>query len=91
MDELMDVIPPVGWGDIARRQDLTNLEHGLRAEMAELRGEMRTEIAELRGEMRTESATVRTEMTTALRTHLFAMLGAMFTLAGLTWAATSIA
>ena len=80
MDELMDVIPPVGWGDIARRQDLTNLEHGLRAEMAELRGEMRTEFA-----------AVRTEMTTALRTHLFAMLGAMFTLAGLTWAATSIA
>ena len=103
-DELMDAIPPVGWGDIARRQDLTNLEHTLRAEMAELRGEVRTEIAdvrtgmaELRGEMRTEFAAVRTEMadmrsdlTSAMRFQLFSLLGAMFTLAGLTWAATSI-
>ena len=40
--------------------------------------------------MHTEFAALRTEMTTALRLHLFAMLGAMFTLAGLTWAATSI-
>ena len=46
--------------------------------------------SELRGEMHTEFAAVRTEMTTALRLHLFATLGAMFTLAGLTWAATSI-
>ena len=120
-DELMDAIPPVGWGDIARRQDVTNLEHTLRAEMAELRGEartefaesaprwrswrrdahrvaaVRTEMAELRGEMRTEFAAVRTEMadmrsdlTSAMRFQIFSLLGAMFTLAGLTWAATSI-
>lgn len=37
-----------------------------------------------------ELAPVRTEMTTALRLHLVATLGAMFTLAGLTWAAASI-
>lgn len=86
MDELMDVLPPVGWGDIARRQDLTNLEHAIRADMADLRGELRTEIAAVR----TEIAAVRTEMTTAMRTQLFAIIGAMFTLAGLTWAATSL-
>lgn len=86
MDELMETLPPVGWGEVARRQDLTNLAHDLRGEMAELRSEM----AELRGEMHSEFAAVRTEMTTALRLHLFATLGAMFTLAGLTWAATSI-
>ena len=79
MDELMDVIPPVGWGDIARRQDLTALEHTLRADL-------RTESAAVR----TEIASVRTDLTTAMRAQLFAIIGAMFTLAGLTWAATSI-
>ncbi len=86
MDELMDVIPPVGWGDIARRQDLANLEHAIHADMADLRGELRTEIATVR----TQIAAVRTDVTTAMRTQLFAIIGAMFTLAGLTWAATSI-
>ena len=86
MDEFMDVLPPVGWGDIARRQDITTLEHTLRADL-------RTEIASVRTEIapvRTEIASVRTDLTTAMRTQLFAILGSMFTLAGLTWAATSI-
>ncbi len=101
MDELMDVIPPVGWGEVARRQDITNLEHTLRAEMAELRGELRTEMADLRGglraemadlrgEFRTEMADLRSDFTSAMRLQLFSLLGAMFTLAALTWAATSI-
>lgn len=101
----MSLLPPVGWADVATKQDLTVLENGLRAEMADLRGELRTETAalrgemtELRGDMRTEFAAVRTEMTalrsdltTAMRTQLFSLIGAMFTLAGLTWAATAIA
>lgn len=91
MDELMDAIPPVGWGDIARRQDLTTVEVALRQDVTNLDVALRGEMARLRGEMHTEFATVRTELTTALRTQLFAMLGAMFTLAGLTWAASSIA
>lgn len=91
MDELMDVIPPVGWGEVARRQDITNLEHSLRADMADLRGELRTEMADLRGEFRTEMADLRSDFTSAMRFQLFSLLGAMFTLAGLTWAATSIA
>ncbi len=86
MDELMDAIPPVGWGDIARRQDVTNLEHAVHADVADLRGEMRTEFAAVR----TEMASLETTVTTAMRTQLFAIIGAMFTLSGLTWAATSI-
>lgn len=30
-DELMETLPPVGWGEIAGRQDLVNHEHALRA------------------------------------------------------------
>lgn len=97
MDEFMDVFPPVGWGEIARRQDVTNLEHAIRADMADLRSDMRTAMADLRGDMRTGFSSVRTDMadlrgdlTAAMRAQMSAMIGAMFTLAGLTWAATSI-
>jgi len=48
---LMDLLPPVGWGDVARRSDVDNLRIELRGEMAELRAELRGEIAELRAEL----------------------------------------
>lgn len=37
---LMDLLPPVGWADVARRSDVDNLRIELRGEMAELRGEI---------------------------------------------------
>lgn len=43
---MMELLPPLGWGDVARQSDLV----AIRGEMAELRGE----IAELRGEMRAQ-------------------------------------
>lgn len=93
MDELMDAIPPVGWGDVARRQDITNLDVALRAEISELRGEMHGGFAAVATEfaaVRTEMAVLRSEFTSSMRLQLFSLLGAMFTLAGLTWAATFI-
>jgi hypothetical protein len=44
---MMELLPPVGWADVARQSDLV----ALRGEMAQLRGELKGEIAELRGEM----------------------------------------
>jgi len=55
---LMELLPPVGWGDVARQSDIT----ALRGEMAELRGELRGEMAELRTELRGEMAEVRGQM-----------------------------
>lgn len=46
-DLLMELLPPVGWADVARQSDIT----ALRGEMAELRGDLRGEMAEVRGEM----------------------------------------
>jgi len=54
----MELLPPVGWADVARQSDIT----ALRGEMAELRGDLRGEMAELRGDLRGEMAEVRGEM-----------------------------
>ena len=58
---MMELLPPVGWGDVARQSDLV----AVRGEMAELRGELKGEMAELRGEMaelRGEMAGLRSEL-----------------------------
>lgn len=43
---MMELLPPVGWSDVARQSDLV----AIRGEIAEVRGE----IAELRGEVRAQ-------------------------------------
>ena len=55
---MMELLPPVGWADVARRSDLV----AVRGEMAELRGELKGEIAELRTELRGEMAGLRVEL-----------------------------
>ena len=65
---MMELLPPVGWADVARQSDLV----AMRGEMAQLRGEMgglrgemgelRGEMGELRGELKGELAEVRGEL-----------------------------
>lgn len=62
---MIELLPPVGWGDIATRTDLAVMEGRLRGEIAELRGEVRSEIGALRGEigaLRGEMGELRGEM-----------------------------
>lgn len=37
---MMELVPPVGWADVATTRDLDHLRTDLRAELAELRAEM---------------------------------------------------
>ena len=47
---MMELLPPVGWANVARQSDLV----AIRGEMAELRADLKGEIAELRGEIRAQ-------------------------------------
>lgn len=47
---MMELLPPVGWADVARQSDLV----AMRGEMAELRAELKGEIGELRGELKAQ-------------------------------------
>jgi ribosomal protein L29 len=81
-DTLMSLLPPVGWADVARRQDLDSLHNALRAELADLRTELRTGLAgtdaamaNLRTELRVDMASLAAE----LRAELGELRGEMHT------------
>jgi hypothetical protein len=66
---MMELLPPIGWSDVARQSDLV----AVRGEMAELRGDVRTEMAALRTELKGEMGDLRTELKSEmadLRTEL---------------------
>jgi len=70
---MMEMLPPLGWAEVATRTDLahqqvvlrTELEAfrtSLRAEMASLRAELQGEMASLRAELQGEMASLRAEV-----------------------------
>ena len=73
---LMELLPPVGWADVARQADITAVRGEmaeLRGEMAELRSELRAEMAALGAALSGEMGELRTELRgdmAALRTEL---------------------
>ena len=79
---LMELLPPVGWADVARQSDIA----ALRGEMAELRGEMAELRAELRGEMAELRAHVDSLVPKLIATNVASMVG----VAGLVLAAGAV-
>lgn len=50
-DTLMDHLPPAGWTDLARTNDIISSQLVLRGEIAELQAELKGDIAHLRADM----------------------------------------
>ena len=92
---MMNLVPPVGWGEVATRTDLAALANGLRGEMSVLSSELRGEMAELRGEMKALGSELRGEIKAGnaelLRTLFFAIVASNATLVGLVFAAVRFA
>lgn len=72
----MAYLPPVGWGDVATKHDLTALEQriGLRFEAMDHR--LTAEIAGVRGDLRTGLAELRSELHKGMRTMTLTFVGA---------------
>jgi hypothetical protein len=90
---LMELLPPVGWADVARTSDLV----AVRGEMAQLRGEMgvlRAEMGVLRGEMseiRGEIAKLSARIDGQIPRFIWANVPIVASVAGLVLAAAKLA
>lgn len=85
---MMELLPPVGWADVATKEDLRQLELRL---LAELRAEM----AELRAETRTMGVALSREIgesaRSQLRTFMVTNASMVLAVAGLAFGAARLA
>ena len=96
---LMEHLPPTGWGDVARKNDLDRLEVALRSDVDQLalRLEGKLEAVELRIEAKLDAVESRIEarleagLRSQLITTLTVMSGLFLALAGLAFAAARLA
>jgi hypothetical protein len=84
---MMELLPPVGWGDVMRQADAV----ALRGEMADLRGELRGEMSQLRAELQAEIARVERRLAGLVPKVVLANIGLAATVFGLTLGAARLA
>lgn len=60
-DIMMELLPPAGWGDVVRRQDVSSMHVELRMELISTHHSLSRQIADLRMEMRLGFAAIDTQ------------------------------
>ena len=61
-DTLMELLPPVGWADVATKTDLQHLRDELKGDINSLRVATKTDIQHLRDEMQADIKNLREEL-----------------------------
>lgn len=84
---LMELLPPVGWADVATKRDLDHLGSTLDARIDRLGVELRSEIGALDGRIDRLGVELRAEMFREQRNQTLALIGANTTITALLLAA----
>jgi hypothetical protein len=61
-DTLMELLPPVGWADVATKSDLQHLRDELKGDIQHLRDELKADIQHLRDELKGDIQNLREEL-----------------------------
>lgn len=84
---LMGYLPPVGWADVATKQDLAHQDALLRSELARQRAEI---VAEVTGTLNRDIGTLNRDIGTMIRNFGFALTAAYTAVAGLALTASQL-
>jgi hypothetical protein len=69
-DTLMELLPPVGWADVATKTDLQHLRDELKADILNLRNEFKSDIHALRNEFKADIQALQLSFETTLEKRL---------------------
>ena len=69
-DTLMELLPPVGWADVATKTDLQHLREELKAEIHSLRVATKTDLQHLRDEFKADIQALQLSFETTLEKRL---------------------
>ena len=94
-ETLMELVPPVGWAEVATKQDLQRLEAATRQDIQNLQESIKKDLAILehtmRGEMEKLRGDLMAQMVVQTRTMVFSFAGSVVALAGIAFGAAGIA
>ena len=69
-DTLMELLPTVGWADVATKTDLQHLREELKADILNLRNEFKSDIHALRNEFKADIQALQLSFETTLEKRL---------------------